>query len=650
MKEAPPGQPISAGHASSNTSGGRRLVWCRRVAAFVLGAASVLGTSATAQETKSFEAPSSEPGGEAVVAGYGGSYALVVGMSDYAQGTGWQDLESVPGEVGRVERALRARGFEVFTHHDPDAQGLKRAFEDFIGSYGYDEDHRLLFYVSGHGYTLDNGRNGYLVPTDAPNPLRDEPGFRRSALSMTRIMAWAREMSAKHALFLFDSCFSGTIFMTRSLESDDVPPHIDRLAAEPVRQFITAGSAGEEVPARSTFTPAFVDALEGKGDLNRDGYVTGMELGMHLQEKVPRYTEQTPQFGKIRDYELSRGDFVFQVNDLVVRDTLTVITEPQDARIPDPAPAVSSPTAKEESLELKREEKRLIQMGLVAAGYDPGSADGMVGSGTRGAIRRWQNSRDRRGTGYLDADEAKELIKLGRPLNKGDLDMIDKIHLIANYIFQQNCGDYSSSSNGFDCENTEIKNSSLYLNGCYEHGNCDRGYRAITHNLSQLDQRKFTVSVDFNTLYDQEISNSTIPILVGGGSYRWFRIYIWDSSVSVAFNNVGNYVFRLFDGTEINNQKWYRIVCSVDILENKLRSILIDMDGNLIHAESIDLPDIELEIIEDKGLENDDRSFTFTNYSSGGVFYGYIRNLRIYSKPLSLHEMQLLHIKLRDSK
>ena len=330
MREALPDRPISTGHASSNTSGGRRFMWRRRVAALVLGAASVLGASATAQETKSFVAPPS--GGETVVEGYAGSYALVVGMSDYAQGTGWADLESVPEEVEGVERALRAQGFEVVIHRDPDAQGLKRAFDDFIGSYGYDEDHRLLFYVSGHGYTLNNGRHGYLVPTDAPNP-SNEREFRRKALSMTQIMAWARDMSAKHALFLFDSCFSGTIFKTKSL-MPGAPPHIDRLAAKPVRQFITAGSAGEEVPARSTFTPAFVDALEhGRGDLNGDGYVTGMELGIHLQATVPQYVKQTPQFGKIQEYELAQGDFVFRVNDDPVRDTLTVTTEPPDAQV-----------------------------------------------------------------------------------------------------------------------------------------------------------------------------------------------------------------------------------------------------------------------------------------------------------------------------
>ena len=82
--------------------------------------------------------------------------------------------------------------------------------------------------------------------------------------------------------------------------------------SRPVRQFITAGSAGETVPAKSTFTPAFVEALQyGKGDLNQDGYISGTELGMYLQMEVPLYVEQTPQFGKITDYELSRGDFVF---------------------------------------------------------------------------------------------------------------------------------------------------------------------------------------------------------------------------------------------------------------------------------------------------------------------------------------------------
>ena len=84
----------------------------------------------------------------------------------------------------------------------------------------------------------------------------------------------------------------------------------------PVRQFITAGSAKEEVPAKSTFTPAFVHALAyGAGDSNNDGYITGMELGLYLWNEVPKHTDQTPQYGKIKDFNLSHGDFVFKVKD-----------------------------------------------------------------------------------------------------------------------------------------------------------------------------------------------------------------------------------------------------------------------------------------------------------------------------------------------
>jgi hypothetical protein len=91
-----------------------------------------------------------------------------------------------------------------------------------------------------------------------------------------------------------------------------MPPHISMLTAEPVRQFITAGSAGEAVPANSVFTPAFIDGLaHGLADLDKDGYITGTELGVYLQGRVPLHVKQTPQFGKINDYELSRGDFVF---------------------------------------------------------------------------------------------------------------------------------------------------------------------------------------------------------------------------------------------------------------------------------------------------------------------------------------------------
>jgi uncharacterized caspase-like protein len=239
---------------------------------------------------------------------YKGSYALLIGVSDYS--AGWPDLRSIPDELVTVETMLKKRGFMVRKILNPTAEAMKAAFEEFIGDYGYDENNRLLFFFSGHGFSRKNGTKGYLVPADAPLPEGNDRAFLRKALSMGQILTWAREMEAKHALFLFDSCFSGTIFKSRALPT--YPPHISSVTARPVRQFITAGDAGETVPAKSVFTPMFVRGLDGAADMSGDGYVTGTELGLYLRDQVLGYrVGQTPQFDKIRDPDLDEGDFVF---------------------------------------------------------------------------------------------------------------------------------------------------------------------------------------------------------------------------------------------------------------------------------------------------------------------------------------------------
>ena len=73
-----------------------------------------------------------------------------------------------------------------------------------------------------------------------------------------------------------------------------------------------------------------------------------------------------------------------------------------------------TPESVEAGLELSRADRRLVQLGLAAQGFDPGPADGLIGRGTRGAIGRWQTSRGEASTGYLDAEAAKLLLASGR--------------------------------------------------------------------------------------------------------------------------------------------------------------------------------------------------------------------------------------------
>ena len=244
---------------------------------------------------------------------YEESHALIIGVSEY--NNGWSKLPGVKTDVGEVSRALEKNGFEVEVVEDPTLDELEIAIEDFIFDKGADPENRLLIYYAGHGHTKTlgyGGEMGYLVPADAPLPKKGRDiAFQRSVMSMQEIEVYAKNTSAKHVLFMFDSCFAGSVFLaTRA-----APSYIEVFTEEPVRQFITSGSADQEVPDISIFRRAFVDALEGSADFDKDGYLTGSELGTYIQKRTAEdwKGELTPQYGKLQDPNLNKGDFVFKI-------------------------------------------------------------------------------------------------------------------------------------------------------------------------------------------------------------------------------------------------------------------------------------------------------------------------------------------------
>ncbi|MBF0535203.1 MAG: caspase family protein, partial [Nitrospirae bacterium] len=150
---------------------------------------------------------------------YGESHALVIGVSAYQ--AGWPKLPGVVNDVEVVKKLLTRQGFEVVTVLNPNKDKLLKAYDDFIQNYGSNPDNRLLFYYAGHGFTEHKsygGDIGYIVPADAPVPEKDKAAFAAKAIDMQQIESFAKRIDAKHALFLFDSCFSGSIFdMTRAV-------------------------------------------------------------------------------------------------------------------------------------------------------------------------------------------------------------------------------------------------------------------------------------------------------------------------------------------------------------------------------------------------------------------------------------------------
>jgi hypothetical protein len=246
------------------------------------------------------------------VAAFKGSFALLIGMTNYRNGL--PSLMGVSMDMANIKQALENQGFKVILKLDLDLTEMEEAFSSFISTYGEENDNRLLFYFAGHGFTLKTSLGeelGYIVPVDTPNPSIDQAGFQNKAMEMAQIETYAKRIRSKHALFVFDACFSGSLFAT----SITLPSPISVKTLQPVRQFITSGTSEEQVPDKSIFCQQFLVALDGEADNDHDGYVTGTELGSFLQKSVTNYSRETqhPQFGKIRNPNLDKGDFIFVI-------------------------------------------------------------------------------------------------------------------------------------------------------------------------------------------------------------------------------------------------------------------------------------------------------------------------------------------------
>jgi hypothetical protein len=296
---------------------------------------------------------------------YGGSYALVIWAGDY-QNPFWKKLNNIRTEASAVVNALKGQGFQVSVVANPTAATLRQSLELFIQRYGFLPDSRLVIYFAGHGWTRNND-SGYLVPIDAPDAstVNGDLEFAKLALGMEQIISWSKQMEARHALFIFDSCFSGSVFKARS--GSRAPAYLERKMSRPVREFLTAGDANEQVPARSIFTPLLVRGLAGAADINQDGYITGSELGDYLPQAMAEYTrDQNPQYGKIRDPRLDEGDIVFK-NPSPVQQLPAAIGMRSSPSLPSPAssspispiPAIATPI----STPAKPEETQRVMRG-----------------------------------------------------------------------------------------------------------------------------------------------------------------------------------------------------------------------------------------------------------------------------------------------
>ena len=250
---------------------------------------------------------------------YDDSWALVVGINDYDT---VQDLNYAVEDALAIKNMLiNQYGFKrsnvrYLIDKEATQSNIKKELSNLRKKVG--ENDRVVFYFAGHGETeelgIDEGDIGFLLPSDA-----DADDLYYSAIDMEELKRISTMSKAKHMLFLVDACYGGLAAVnTRSLSTSS-PNYIDKIKEESARQVITAGGKEEKVIEKdewehSAFTKNLLAGLkDNKADQNQDGYITGSEIGLYLQEKVSFDTEnyQTPQSRKLTTHD---GEIIFISN------------------------------------------------------------------------------------------------------------------------------------------------------------------------------------------------------------------------------------------------------------------------------------------------------------------------------------------------
>lgn len=263
-----------------------------------------------------FSAPrdaTSPPATVTSVAGYHDSWALVIGIDDYAK---WPKLQYAVRDARAIREVLIGRfGFPgerviMLENGTATRMGILSAFHDQLTARGMTKQDRLVVFFAGHGATrrLSSGRDlGYIVPADS------DPGqLAADGIAMTEIQNIAESLSAIHVLFVMDACYSG-LGLTRGAAAGNFLRDNARRVG---RQMLTAGGTDQLVAdggpnGHSVFTWALLQALGGRGDLNGDGLLTATELAAYVAPSVSAVSQQRPAFGSLPGSE--GGDFVFEL-------------------------------------------------------------------------------------------------------------------------------------------------------------------------------------------------------------------------------------------------------------------------------------------------------------------------------------------------
>jgi tetratricopeptide (TPR) repeat protein len=256
----------------------------------------------------------------------GNKRALVIAVSEY-DSSNLRPIKFCENDGQEMYNVLRKVGYEIPKNckliGNVKSQELKEAIYSFFTNNENSPDDTLVFYYSGHGVP-DKWGAIFLAPSDIDSDRPFMTGF-----SFTDLTNSMLECNSLRVVTILDSCYSGSLKLSKGLDSKSGEEAATRLANKEVdekgdklkqgvgRCLLASSQGYEEAYDRmekdhSIFTYYLLEALNGHKDaVNDEGNVTYDLVGRFISREIGRLPpERRPNQTPIRKGEVSGGDIV----------------------------------------------------------------------------------------------------------------------------------------------------------------------------------------------------------------------------------------------------------------------------------------------------------------------------------------------------
>lgn len=265
------------------------------------------------------------------------NHLLAIGIDEYTNGI--TKLNNAVSDTKAFIEVLTTNyqfnPLNITTLYNKDAtkSAILNAFDDLLTRLTAQDN--LIIYFSGHGELHKITQRGYWIPADA------KVKQRATYLSNQEVIDFFKHCNAHHIFGIVDSCFSGTLFETKSISTAS-----ERLRNIPSRWLLTAGRkelvSDGSLGTASPFAKTLITHLQGNESMEL--WVSDLSNRV-LQGFKYQAEQQTPRAEPLHGVGHMGGQFVFYKKDYIPQAP-SVITPPPNSNpnknIDPPAPIVDT--------------------------------------------------------------------------------------------------------------------------------------------------------------------------------------------------------------------------------------------------------------------------------------------------------------------